>query len=123
MSPGSGDFLDSEDGEISLFRSVMRTRPVGLHRHVHILAIHTSIYRETGKKVPVEDIWVKLGRMYDLDALEHAVSLLSRCFSTTFSLVLLCIVWRVNHVRRGSDRYIYCRISTTCSLLRFTRNL
>jgi len=71
----SGDFLDSAEGEVSLFRSIMRTRPVGIHRHVHILAIHNSIYRDTGFKVPMQDIWAKLGRMYDLDVLEHGVSL------------------------------------------------
>lgn len=69
-----GDFLDSAEGEVSLFRSVMRTRPVGIHRHVHILAIHNSIYRDTGFKVPMQDIWAKLGKMYDLDVLEHSVS-------------------------------------------------
>ena len=75
MSSDSGDFLDSAEGEVSLFRSIMRTRPVGIHRHVHILAIHNSIYRDTGHKVPMNDIWAKLGRMYDLDVLEHGVSL------------------------------------------------
>jgi len=38
-----GDFLGSAEGEVSLFRSIMRTRPVGIHRHVHILAMHNSI--------------------------------------------------------------------------------
>ena len=75
MTSDSGDFLDSAEGEVSLFRSIMRTRPVGIHRHVHILAIHNSIYRDTGHKVPMKDIWAKLGRMYDLDVLEHGVSL------------------------------------------------
>jgi len=75
MSSDSGDFLDSAEGEVSLFRSIMRTRPVGIHRHVHVLAIHNSIYRDTGHKVPMKDIWAKLGRMYDLDVLEHGVSL------------------------------------------------
>jgi len=70
----SGDFLDTAEGEVSLFRSIMRTRPVGIHRHVHILAIHNSIYRDTGFKVPMQDIWAKLGKMYDLDVLEHGVS-------------------------------------------------
>lgn len=77
MSSDAVEFLDTPEGEISLFRSIMRTRPVGIHRHVHILAIHNSIYRETGFKVPMKDIWAKLGRMYDLDALESAVSPLS----------------------------------------------
>jgi len=73
----AGDFLDTAEGEVSLFRSIMRTRPVGIHRHVHILAIHNSIYRDTGYKVPMQDIWAKLGKMYDLDVLEHGVSSLA----------------------------------------------
>jgi len=87
MSSDSGDFLDSAEGEVSLFRSIMRTRPVGIHRHVHILAIHNSIYRDTGHKVPMNDIWAKLGRMYDLDVLEHGVS-----FSHTLRL-RTCVVF------------------------------
>ena len=82
MDSGPGDVLNTVAGEISLFRSIMRARPVGIHRHVHMLAIHSSIYRETGFKVPINDIWAKLGTMYDLDALEHAVSLSRTAFST-----------------------------------------
>lgn len=80
MASRPEDVLNTVEGEISLFRSIMRTRPVGVHRHAHMLAIHGSIYRETGFKVPIKDIWAKLGKMYDLDALEHAVSPLSKCF-------------------------------------------
>ena len=83
MSSDSGDFLDTAEGEVSLFRSIMRTRPVAIHRHVHILAIHNSIYRDTGFKVPMKDIWDKLGKMYDLDALENAVSVLQPCCFVT----------------------------------------
>ena len=86
MSSDKEGVLDTVAGEISLFRSIMRTRPVGIHRHVHMLAIHSSIYRETGFKVPIRDIWAKLGKMYDLDALEHAVSILLKCSSSTPSL-------------------------------------
>ena len=89
MSSDSGDFLDSAEGEVSLFRSIMRTRPVGIHRHVHVLAIHNSIYRDTGHKVPMKDIWAKLGRMYDLDVLEHGVSL-SQVSSVTPDLARGC---------------------------------
>jgi hypothetical protein len=75
MMSESEDFLDSPEAEVSLFRSIMRTRPVGIHRHAHILAVHNSIYRDTGYKVPMQDLWAKLGKMYDLDTLEHGVGL------------------------------------------------
>ncbi|KAH7885207.1 chromatin modification-related protein EAF7-domain-containing protein [Phlebopus sp. FC_14] len=64
------EFLDSVEGEISFFRSVMRARPVGLHKHFHVLAIRNAIHNDTGRVVPVENIWSKLRTCYDLDALE-----------------------------------------------------
>lgn len=68
-------FLDSVEGEISLFRSVMRARPVGIHRHFHVLTIRNAIYQDTGRLVSIDDIWAKLRCCYDLDNLESIVSL------------------------------------------------
>ncbi|KAI9573522.1 chromatin modification-related protein EAF7-domain-containing protein [Boletus coccyginus] len=65
-------FLDSVEGEISLFRSVMRARPVGIHKHFHVLAIRNAIHNDTGRVIPVESIWTKLRTCYDLEALENA---------------------------------------------------
>ncbi|KAI6027472.1 hypothetical protein PISMIDRAFT_189220 [Pisolithus microcarpus 441] len=74
MEPDSAkELLDSVEGEISFFRSVMKARPVGLHKHFHVLAIRNSIYTDTGRVVPVDCIWEKLKSCYDLDALEAAV--------------------------------------------------
>ncbi|KAH7915425.1 hypothetical protein BJ138DRAFT_1077300 [Hygrophoropsis aurantiaca] len=70
---GSG-FLDSVEGEISFFRSVMRARPVGLHRHFHILAIRNAIHKDTGRMLSIDLLWAKLRTCYDLDALEGVVS-------------------------------------------------
>ncbi|EIM85744.1 uncharacterized protein STEHIDRAFT_97896 [Stereum hirsutum FP-91666 SS1] len=70
-SPVDDDFLSSVEGEISFFRSLMRTRPVGLHRHFHILSMRNAIYRDTGRHVSIEDLWEKLRSCYDLDALEN----------------------------------------------------
>ncbi|KAI6114331.1 chromatin modification-related protein EAF7-domain-containing protein [Pisolithus sp. B1] len=66
------ELLDSVEGEISFFRSVMKARPVGLHKHFHVLAIRNSISADTGRVVPVDCIWEKLKSCYDLDALEAA---------------------------------------------------
>lgn len=65
--------LESIDGEIAFFRSVMRARPVGIHRHFHILAIRNAILKDTGQVVSTDDIWTKLRTCYDLDALEGLV--------------------------------------------------
>lgn len=67
-------FIDSVEGEISFFRSVMRARPVGIHRHFHVLAIQNAILKDTGQTVPIDAIWEKLKGCYDLEALEDLVS-------------------------------------------------
>ncbi|KAG1746022.1 uncharacterized protein EDB91DRAFT_1120266 [Suillus paluster] len=72
MSDSPDDFLDSVEGEITFFRSVMKARPVGLHKHFHVLAIRNTIHNDTGHVLPVESIWAKLKTCYDLDALETA---------------------------------------------------
>ena len=83
MSSDWGNFLDTAAGEVSLSRSIMGTRPVGIHQHVQSLAIHRLIYRDTGFRVPMKDIRDNLGKMYYLDALENAVSVLRPCFFVT----------------------------------------
>ena len=67
-------FLDTLEGEITFFRSIMRARPIGIHRHFHMLVIRNAIYRDTGQWVPVDDMWRKLRECYDMDALEGIVS-------------------------------------------------
>jgi MRG-binding protein len=66
-------FLDTLEGEISFFRSLMRARPVGLHRHFHVLSIREWIRRDTKAEVSPEDIWAKLRSCYELDILEANV--------------------------------------------------
>ncbi|PPR04073.1 hypothetical protein CVT24_010646 [Panaeolus cyanescens] len=63
-------FLDTVEGEISFFRAIMRTRPVGMHRYFHVIAIRNAIMKETGRQIHIETIWEKLRQCYDLDALE-----------------------------------------------------
>ncbi|KAF8903112.1 hypothetical protein CPB84DRAFT_1774851 [Gymnopilus junonius] len=63
-------FLDSVEGEIAFFRSIMRARPVGMHRYFHILAIRSAIFKDTGRSVRPDTIWEKLRECYDLDALD-----------------------------------------------------
>jgi hypothetical protein len=66
-------FLASVEGEISFFRSIMRARPIGIHRHFHVLAIQRFIHKDTGRLVHINDIWDKLRSCYNLDALEAIV--------------------------------------------------
>lgn len=68
-------FLDSVEGEIWFFKSIMHARPVGKHRHFHVMSMRNTILRETGQSVAIDDIWNKLKTCYDLDALEAIVRL------------------------------------------------
>jgi len=64
------EFLSTVDGEIAFFRAIMRARPVGIHRHFHILNIRNGILKDTGHAVSVQAVWDKLRGLYDMDALE-----------------------------------------------------
>ncbi len=83
-SPGTKSaevaFLATVEGEISFFRSIMRARPVGLHKYFHILAIQRAVQKDTGRLLHVESIWEKLQSCYDLDALEAIVSIFNRTY-------------------------------------------
>ncbi|KAI0661937.1 hypothetical protein C8Q70DRAFT_1043183 [Cubamyces menziesii] len=68
-SPSLG-WLDTVEGEIAFFRSLMRARPVGIHRHFHVLTMRNTILRDTGQVVSIDDLWSKLRSCYDLDILE-----------------------------------------------------
>lgn len=63
-------FLDTLQGEIALFRSIERARPVGMHKHFHMLTLRRSIRNESGFWVNVADVWAKLATLYHLDALD-----------------------------------------------------
>ncbi|PIL22490.1 hypothetical protein GSI_15179 [Ganoderma sinense ZZ0214-1] len=67
-------WLDTVEGEIAFFRSLTRARPVGIHKHFHVLTMRNAILRDTGKLVEVDDLWKKLRACYDLDNLENIVS-------------------------------------------------
>lgn len=67
-------FIDTVEGEIAFFRSMMRARPVGIHAQFHVLTIRNTILKDTGRTVATGEIWAKLRGMYDMDALEGLVS-------------------------------------------------
>nr|GAT60221.1 predicted protein [Mycena chlorophos] len=70
MDSPESDFLSSVEGEIAFFRAIMRARPVGIHRHFHVLNIRNSILKDTGHAVSIDALWHKLRELYDMDALE-----------------------------------------------------
>ncbi|KZT09133.1 uncharacterized protein LAESUDRAFT_647517 [Laetiporus sulphureus 93-53] len=70
-SASSSRWLDSVEGEIAFFRALMRARPVGIHRHFHVLTMRNAILRDTGHVVSIDDLWDKLRACYDLEILEN----------------------------------------------------
>ncbi|KAJ6508732.1 chromatin modification-related protein EAF7-domain-containing protein [Mycena sanguinolenta] len=71
MSVDELEFLATVEGEIAFFRAIMRARPVGIHRHFHVLNIRNGIYKDTGQAVSIQAVWDKLRALYDMDALEN----------------------------------------------------
>ncbi|KAG6900050.1 hypothetical protein C0993_003681 [Termitomyces sp. T159_Od127] len=69
----AASFLQSVDGEISFFRSITRARPIGMHRHFHVIAIRNAIFKDTSRLVSIDDLWTKIRSCYNLDALEAIV--------------------------------------------------
>lgn len=67
--------LDTVEGEIHFFRALMRARPIGMHRHFHVMAMQNAIEKGTKAQVSIGDIWQKLESCYNLEALEALVSL------------------------------------------------
>lgn len=65
--------LDTVEGEICFFRALMRSRPVGMHRHFHVLSMKHAIEQGTGQSVSIDAIWDKLRSCYNLEALEALV--------------------------------------------------
>ena len=72
------NILDDVDGEIALFKALAIARPVGQHRHFHLLAIQNSIYNDTGRTVSAKDVLSKLETCYNLESLEAIVSFLRK---------------------------------------------
>jgi len=62
--------LDTVDGEIYFFRAIMRARPVGIHRHFHVMTMQRFIEKGIHQQVAIVDLWKKLESCYNLDALE-----------------------------------------------------
>ena len=93
-------FLDTVEGEMSFFRSIMRARPIGLHRHFHVLSMRTAIHQDTGRYVSIDDIWEKLRSCYNVDALESLV----RDSAAFCDLRLRIFISTRHRTPRGSSR-------------------
>ena len=75
--------LNTVDGEICFFRSLMRARPIGMHRHFHVMAMQVAIEKVLKEPVSIDEIWQKLDTCYNMEQLDLIVrmSLRPLCFS------------------------------------------
>ena len=81
MSRPPQSVLDTVEGEISFFRAITRSRPVGRHRYFRVLAMRHAIQSETGRWADIQDIWAKLNQHYNLEALEKHARRKGPCIS------------------------------------------
>ncbi len=70
----------TDEEETLLFKSLVRWKPTGMHKHFRMLAIFEnfrsngfggSARREPAEHVRIPAIWAKLHSLYDLDALDE----------------------------------------------------
>ena len=67
--------LDTPEGEIALLSALIQARPVGLQKHWAMLSIMRMVESRLGEgRVTNEEVWSKLGTLYDLKLLDEDVS-------------------------------------------------
>lgn len=60
-----------EQAEVTLFRGIMRYRPVGIHKNFHMICLHDYFNKNAAVQVSIDELWNKLETLYDTEALDE----------------------------------------------------
>ncbi|KAF2742113.1 CT20-domain-containing protein [Sporormia fimetaria CBS 119925] len=79
LSPAVEDRLNdpwTNDQETQLFKSMIKWKPTGLHKHFRIISIHNNMRSlgyatDEASHTRIPGVWRKLGQLYDLHALDE----------------------------------------------------
>ncbi|CAG8831901.1 12627_t:CDS:2, partial [Gigaspora margarita] len=56
--------------EIEFFRAIMKHRPVGIHRHFHMVNVHHDFNANSAVKCTIPELWERFGTYFNLSKLE-----------------------------------------------------
>ncbi|CAG8579711.1 5907_t:CDS:2 [Acaulospora colombiana] len=57
--------------EIEFFRAIMKHRPVGIHRHFHMVNVHRDFNANSAVKCTIPELWERFGTYFNLSKLEE----------------------------------------------------
>ncbi|KAF9580781.1 hypothetical protein BGW38_002430, partial [Lunasporangiospora selenospora] len=66
-----GEVIWDENMEMALFYASIKFKPVGMHKHFRMINLHRHFTKLSHTPCTIQDLWDKLGTMYDLQTLDE----------------------------------------------------
>lgn len=73
-APSPAPTITELDLEIAMLRCLGEIRPLGRYKHFLIIQLQTEIHRRTGSWLPIELLWQRLDKLYNLEGLDEMAS-------------------------------------------------
>lgn len=65
-------YTDHDRDEVTLFKNLIRLRPIGIHKHFRLIALHVALNSaHDATKYSLNDIRTKLDTLYSMEDLDH----------------------------------------------------